>query len=106
MADKDKIIVRILDDLSPSQMKLRSISRGADGLYNMHLNERGQVEKRKGYTLYSTVKSGTDQILGLHRYYNEETKEKVFLAACYNKIYSIDDEYPFTATAIPFNEGV
>jgi len=104
MADKDKIIVRILDDLSPSQMKLRSISRGADGLYNMHLNELGQVEKRKGYTLYKGIRSGS--IRGLHRYYNEETKEKVFLAACYNKIYSIDDEYPFTATAIPFNEGV
>ncbi len=106
MADKNKIIVRILDDLSPSQIKLRSVSRGADGLYNMHLNELGQVEKRKGYALYSTVKSGTDRILGLHRYYNEETKEKVFLAACGTKLYSVSDEYPFTATVISFNEGV
>ena len=49
-----KQIYRILDDLSPSQVKLRSVSRPPEGLYNMFINEKGQVEKRKGYAKYNT----------------------------------------------------
>ena len=49
-----KIIYRILDDLSPSQVKLRSVSRPPEGLHDMFINEKGQVEKRKGYAKYNT----------------------------------------------------
>ncbi len=102
-----KQIVKILDDLSPSQMKLRDISRPPNGLKNMIINELGQVEKRKGYEKYNKVPLNEDNaILGMHRFYNEEDKTKEFLVACYDRLYKIDEAYPHEGNSLSSNEGV
>ena len=106
MADK-KIIVKILDDLSPSPIKLRDISRPVDGLNNMFINELGQVEKRKGYQQYNqTTLNASYPIIGMHRYYNEETKAKEFLVACKDRLYKISPSHPHAGTELASNEGV
>ena len=50
-----KQIYRILDDLSPSEKKLRDLPRKAEGLHNCHFNEYGQIVKRAGYSEYNTA---------------------------------------------------
>ena len=47
-----KKIFRILDELSPSEWKLKDLPRKAGALYNLQFNEYGQLEKRKGHSLY------------------------------------------------------
>ena len=98
-----KQIFKILDDLSPSDMKLRNMPRPIDGLYNMFINENGQVEKRQGFTAYNTSLSSTHAIVGLHRYYNEEDSTKEFIIACNTKLYSLGDISPHTATVLKSN---
>ncbi|GAI32180.1 unnamed protein product [marine sediment metagenome] len=72
-----KQILKILDDLSPSEIKLRDLPRKPDGLYNMHFNEYGQLVKRAGHSGYN-VSLGAGKILGMHRFYNF-AMEKEFL---------------------------
>ena len=50
-----KQFYRILDNLSPSEMKLINLPRKPDGLHNLSFNEYGQLIKRKGYTKYNTT---------------------------------------------------
>jgi hypothetical protein len=96
-----KQIVKILDDLSPSQMKLRSVSRPPDGLYNMFINEKGQAEKRQGYTKYNTDSIGAAHpIVGLHRFYNESTDTAEFLCAWNTKLYKLASAAGHAATAL------
>ena len=98
-----KQIYRILDDNSPSEAKLRSIPRPVGGLYNMFINENGQVEKRQGFTAYNTSLSSTHPIVGMHRFYNEEDRTKEFIVACNTKLYSLGDISPHTATVLKSN---
>lgn len=88
-----KVVFRILDDISPSDAKLRNIPRPPDGLHNMFINEKGQIEKRKGYVLYKSV-DNSYPIIGIHRYYNEKDGTKEFIVACRDRLYKIADEYP------------
>lgn len=88
-----KVVFRILDDISPSDAKLRNIPRPPDGLHNMFINEKGQVEKRKGYRKYSSV-SDDSPIIGIHRFYNEKDNSKELIVACRDRLYKIADEYP------------
>ncbi len=50
-----KHILRILDDLSPSDLKLKDLPRLANSIYNMSFNEFGQLVKRKGFAEYNTA---------------------------------------------------
>jgi len=96
-----KIIVKILDDLSPSAIKLRSVSRPPEGLHNMFINEVGQVEKREGFAKYNTDSIGASHaITGLHRFYNESDDSKEFLASWNTKIYSLASAAGHAATAL------
>ena len=102
-----KIIVKILDDLSPSDIKLRNVSRPPEGLHNMFINEKGQIEKRQGYAKYNTTSlNASYPIIGMHRFYNEEDDSKEFLVACYNKIYKMDASAPHSGTELSSNEGI
>jgi len=76
-----KNIVRILDDISPSELKLRNMSRPPDGLNNMFINELGQAEKRKGYVKYNKDLIGEEKlkIVGMHRFYKQDTAQKEFI---------------------------
>jgi len=88
-----KKIYRILDDLSPSEAKLRNLPRKPDGLYNMHLNEYGQLVKRAGYAKHNTdaiLPANGSKIAGMHRYYKQDLTKK-FLVAWYKKIYELPD---------------
>lgn len=89
-----KKIYRILDDLSPSNQKLRNLPRKPDGLHNMHFNEYGQLEKRKGYTKHNTnvIDSGSNKIVGMHRFYKMDTSDKEFLVAWKTSIYQLPDD--------------
>ncbi len=107
MASDRKIIVKILDDLSPSDIKLRNLSRPPEGLNNMFINEKGQVEQRQGYSQYNqTTLNSSHPIIGIHRFYNEEDNSKEFLVACYNKLYKLDDSHPHAGTELSSNEGI
>ena len=96
-----KQIVRILDDLSPSELKLRSMSRPIGGLHNAFINELGQVEKRKGYTKYNTTSIGADhKIVGMHRFYKQDTSSKEFIVAWNTDLYKLAETSPYGATSI------
>lgn len=85
-----KQVLKILDDLSPSEIKLRDLPRKPDGLYNMHFNEYGQLIKRAGYTEYNGTSLGSGKILGMHRFYNF-IMEKEFLIAWGTSLYKSPD---------------
>ena len=95
-----KKIYRILDNLSPSEGKLASIPREADGLLNCHFNVKGQIEKRNGFSNYNTTSLGTGHgISGLHRFYKrDETKE--FLCAWNTRLYKIASTDPWAGTIL------
>ena len=95
-----KKIYRILDDLSPSDMKLRDLPRKPSGLFNMHLNEYGQLVKRAGYTEYNTTSLGSGKILGMHRFYKQDTSSKEFLIAWGTSLYKLAETDPWGATAL------
>ena len=88
-----KNIVRILDDISPSELKLRNMSRPPDGLNNMFINELGQAEKRKGYVKYNKDLIGEEKlkIVGMHRFYKQDTAQKEFIVAWNTNLYKLPD---------------
>lgn len=96
-----KQIYRILDSLSPSDMKLTGLPRKPDGLYNLSFNEYGQLEKRKGYEKYNaTTLSADHKIVGMHRFYKQDTSTKEFLVVCNTTIYKLSETTPFGGTSI------
>lgn len=96
-----KVVVKVLDDLSSSAVKLRNLPRKPDGLHNLYFNEYGQLVKRKGYTKYNTDSLGTGhKILGMHRFYKEDTSSKAFLVAWNTGVYVLADTSPHGGTAI------
>jgi len=104
MASNKKNVFRILDDISPSEMKLRGVPRPIDGLTNMFINELGQVEKRKGFKRYNTTTlNSSHPIVGMHRYYNEEDETKEFIIACNSKLVTLGDIDPHSATILKGN---
>jgi len=95
-----KSVVKILDDLSPSQLKLRNMSRPIGGLNNMFINELGQPEKRKGFAKYNTTSLGAShKITGMHRYYYG-TASKEFLVAWNTKWYKMSETTPWAGVAL------
>jgi len=58
-----KILIKFLDDLSPSEYKLRDLPRKPDGLYNLSFNCYGQLVKRAGYAEYNTEVIGASSTL-------------------------------------------
>ena len=98
-----KRILRILDNLSPSELKLTDLPRKPEGVYNMHFNEYGQLEKRKGYSKYNTTSIGAAHgITGMHRYYYS-TSSKEFIVAWNTKWYKIAETTPWAGTALLSN---
>jgi len=96
-----KQIYRILDDLSPSEAKLRNIPRKPDGLYNMKMNEYGQLEKRLGYAKYNTTSLSADKkILGMHRFYKQNTATKEFLVVYDTVVAKLSETTPWGATNV------
>ena len=96
-----KILIKFLDDLSPSEYKLRDLPRKPDGLYNLAFNEYGQEVKRAGYAKYNTNSIGADhKITGLHRFYKQNTATKEFLCAWNTSLYKLAETTPWGATAL------
>lgn len=96
-----KQIWRALDDLSPSENKLRNLPRKPNGLFNLKLNEYGQLVKRKGYTKYNTTSIGAShKIVGMHRFYKQDTASKEFLVAWNTNVYKLAETTPWGATSI------
>lgn len=96
-----KTIIKFLDDLSPSELKLRDLPRKPDGLYNLAFNEYGQVVKRAGYAQYNTTSIGAShKIVGMHRFYKQDTSTKEFIVAWNTKLYEIAETTPWGATAL------
>jgi len=97
----DKQILRILDDLSPSDLKLKDLPRRAEGLHNMFFNEYGQLVKRKGFAIYNArIGETSHKITGLHRFYRRNTLTKGFLAAWDTKWYLIAETTPWAGVAL------
>ena len=83
-----KILRKYLDDLSPSEYKLRDLPRKPDGLYNLFFNQYGQEVKRAGYSKYNEDSIGADHpIKGMHRFYKMDTLDKQFLVAWNTNVY-------------------
>lgn len=96
-----KILIKFLDDLSPSQLKLRDLPRKPDGLYNLSFNQYGQLVKRAGFAKYNTTSIGAaHKIVGMHRFYKQATSGKEFLVAWNTGIYTLSDVTPWGATLI------
>jgi len=96
-----KKIVKFLDDLSPSQLKLRDLPRKPDSLYNMSFNAYGQLEKRAGYSKYNVTSISADhKITGLHRFYKMATSSKEFIVSCNTSLYKLSETTPWGATAL------
>ena len=95
-----KRIWKALDNLSPSDIKLKDLPRKPDGLYNMKVNEYGQLVKRAGYSTYGASIGASHKIVGMHRFYRQDTSVKEFLAAWNEGIYVKSDISPYTATLI------
>ena len=94
-----KQIYRILDDLSPSEAKLRNLPRKL--LYNMNINEYGQLEKRAGYAKYNTNSIGAShKITGMHRFYKMATSSKEFLVNWNTSLYKLPDTGDHDAVAL------
>lgn len=96
-----KVLIKFLDDLSPSQFKLRDLPRKPDGLYNLAFNEYGQEVKRAGYSEYNVTSIGpAHKIVGMHRFYRQNTAIKGFFVAWDEGIYILSDTSPHGATLI------
>jgi len=103
-----KILIKFLDDLSPSELKLRDLPRKPDGLYNLAFNEYGQEVKRAGYEEYNTNAIGggsLHKILGMHRFYNESDDTKEFIVAWNKGWYKISDESGHAYTTLLSKAG-
>ncbi|MBA7562087.1 hypothetical protein ES695_02140 [Candidatus Atribacteria bacterium 1244-E10-H5-B2] len=92
-----KQIIKFLDDLSPSDLKLRDLPRKPDSLMNLSFNCYGQLVKRAGYSKYNIDSIATDppdpehKIVGLHRSYKRNTAEKEFIVAWNQGLYKLPD---------------
>ena len=97
-----KQIIKFLDDLSPSELKLRDLPRKPDSLYNLFFNEYGQIVKGLGFAKYNLTSIGADslhKIVGMHRYYYS-TSSKEFLVAWNRGIYKLPDTAPHIGVAL------
>ena len=95
-----KLIWKALDNLSPSNVKLANLPRKPDGLYNMKVNEYGQLVKRAGYSKYNTTSLGAaHKIVGMHRFYQKDLS-KEFIVAWNTKWYKISETTPWGGTAL------
>jgi len=96
-----KKIWKALDNLSPSDVKLTQLPRKPDGLHNLKINEYGQLVKRKGYSKYNTTSIGAShKIVGMHRFYKQDTSSKEFLVAWNEGVYKLAETDPWGATSI------
>ena len=95
-----KKVWKALDNLSPSDVKLANLPRKPNGLYNLKVNEYGQLVKRKGYVTHGSSLGGSNKIVGMHRYYKQDTSIKEFLIAWNEGIYTLSDTSPYGATLI------
>ena len=93
-------MLKILDNLSPSRIKLSQLARKPGALHNFFYNEFGQLEKRKGYSTYGASIGGTYGIKGMHRAYRQDTSIKEFYAAWHEGIYLKANTTPYGATLI------
>ncbi len=96
-----KKIWKALDNLSPSDEKLATLPRKPDGLYNMKFNPYGQLVKRAGFSKYNLTSIGAaHKILGMQRFYRQDTSAKEFLVAWNEGLYTLSDITPWGATLI------
>ena len=96
-----KILVKFLNDLSPSQFKLRDLPRLADGLFNLSFDEYGNLVKRAGFAKLNTTSIGAShKITGMFRFYKQNTSSKEFIVAWNTKLYEIAETTPWGATAL------
>ena len=95
-----KQIWKALDNLSPSNIKLSQLPRKPDGLHNLKVNEYGQLVKRAGFSTYGASMGDSHKIVGLHRFYRQDTSIKEFLTAWNTGIYVKSDTSPYGATLI------
>jgi len=86
-----KQIWKALNDLSPSENKLRNLPRKPDGLYNMHFDEYGNLVKRAGYATYGSSLGTGHKIVGMHRYC-KKNEDKIFSLAWNEGIYNLPDD--------------
>jgi len=95
-----KQILRVLDDMSPSDIKLKDLPRLPASLYNCSFNEHGQIAKRDGYSKYNTTSLGEGHgITGIHKMYQQDfTKE--FLVAWNTKWYKLAATTPWAGTTL------
>ena len=95
-----KQIWKALDNLSPSNIKLKDLPRKLSGLHNLKVNLYGQLVKRAGCSKYNTTSLGdSHKILGMHRYYTQANL-KEFLVAWNTKIYKLSETTPWAGTAL------
>ena len=105
MKEARKEAYRILDDMSPSEGKLKHIPRDPDGLLNCHFNIKGQIEKRNGFTPYNTTSLGSGHgISGLHRFY-KRNEDKEFLCAWNTRLYKLAETDPWAGTVLLSKSG-
>jgi len=96
-----KIVWKALDNLSPSDVKLVNLPRKPNGLYNMNFNPYGQLVKRAGFSKYNTTSLGAaHKIVGMHRYYKQDTASKEFIVAWNTSVYKLSETTPWGGTAI------
>ena len=95
-----KQILRILDDMSPSEIKLKDLPRIPASLYNCSFDEKGRIVKRAGCSKYNTDSLGEAHgITGIHRMYQQDFTKK-FIAAWNNKWYEFSATTPWAGTAL------
>ncbi|MBA7575022.1 hypothetical protein ES695_01790 [Candidatus Atribacteria bacterium 1244-E10-H5-B2] len=93
-----KQIIKFLNDLSPSEYKLRDLPRRPDGLYNLAFDEYGNLVKRAGYSEYNIDPIAIDppdpehKIVGMHRFYKQNTADKEFIVAWNTFLYRLPDD--------------
>ncbi len=95
-----KQIWKALDNLSPSNVKLANLPRKPDGLYNLKVNEYGQLVKRAGYSKYNTTSLGAShKIVGMHRFYQKDLS-KEFIVSWNARWYKLSETSPWGGTVL------
>ena len=95
-----KKMLKALNNLSPSQIKLKDLPRKPGGLHNLNLDEYGNLVKRAGYSKYNLTSISTGhKIVGMHRYYTQANL-KEFLVAWNTSVYKLSETTPWGVTAI------
>lgn len=96
-----KKVIKFLDNLSPSEFKLKDLPRKPNGLYNLHFNEYGQLVKRAGHSQYNTTSIGSGhKIVGMHRFYKQDTASKEFIVAWNTSLYKLAETSSHGSTAL------